>query len=497
MDHQNPNTRVVIVGGGTAGWMTAAALSKLLGRTLTVTVVESEAIGTVGVGEATIPTLLTLHKLLKIDERAFLKAANATIKLGIQFEHWFKPDQTYIHSFGYTGESCWAAGFQHFWLKSRALGIDTLDYGDYAPELAAAKAGKFGFLKPEPLNYAYHLDASGYAAFLRNLAEDQGAVRIEGRIIKVGQDSNGMIQSVSLEDGQTIEGDLFVDCSGFTGLLIDKTLNVGFEDYSHWLPCDRAIAVQTESTTAPIPYTRSIAHSAGWQWRIPLQHRVGNGLVFSSKYYSEDEAIHRLSHNLDGKMITDPRVIRFKTGQRLQHWTKNCVAIGLSAGFIEPMESTSIHLIMRGIIRLMQMFPHRGHNESDVAEFNRQMREEVAFIRDFIVLHYHCNERRGDPFWEDMAALSIPETLAHRIKLFKETGRVFQAQGDVFGENSWTQVMLGQGIMPERYHHIVDMMSDSELREFMERQKKKVEQILNVLPSHQDFLSAYTTGKSL
>jgi tryptophan halogenase len=491
MNHQNPVSRVVIVGGGTAGWMTAAALSKLIGQTLAITLVESEEIGTVGVGEATIPTLLTLHKLLKIDEREFLKSVKGTIKLGIQFENWLRADHRYIHSFGYTGESCWAAGFQHFWLKSRSLGHDVLGYGEYAPELAAAKANKFGFLKPEPLNYAYHLEASGYAKFLRGIAEQHGVTRKEGKIVSVDQSDSGDIASVMLQDGQSVAGDLFIDCSGFAGLLIDKTLKVGFDDYSHHLPCDSAVAVQTQSVSDPVPYTRAMTHSAGWQWRIPLQHRVGNGLVYSSAFYSDDEAIARLTRNTEGEILTDPRVIRFKTGQRQHHWYKNCVAIGLSAGFIEPMESTSIHLIMRAIIRLMQMFPHHGSRDADIREFNRQMREEITFIRDFIVLHYHANEHQEAPFWTAMANLDIPDTLAHRLELFRETGRVFQAQGDVFGENSWTQVMLGQGIMPQRYHHIVDMMSEPELRDFMSRQHNKVNQILDVLPNHQAFLDAY------
>ena len=491
MTNPNPQSNVVIVGGGTAGWMAAAALSKLLGKTLNVRLVESEEIGTVGVGEATIPTLMTLHRLLKIDEAAFLKATQGTIKLGIQFENWQKEAHQYFHSFGYTGEGCWAAGFQHFWLKGQQLGFGIPDYGQYAPELVAAQAEKFGFLKPAALNYAYHMDASGYARFLREIAEANGASRIEGRIVDVLQKHNGDIASVVLANGDTISGDLFIDCSGFYGLLIDKTLGVGFDDYGDWLPCDRAIAVQTQSTRPPRPYTRSIAHSAGWQWQIPLQHRVGNGLVFSSQHYSEDEALHRLRQNITGEERTDPRLIKFQTGQRQAHWVKNCVAIGLSASFIEPLESTSIHLIMRAIIRLMQMYPHQQTSASDIQEFNNQMRAEVEFVRDFIILHYHRNDRTRDPFWRDMANLRIPDTLRHRVDLFQETGRVFQAQGDVFGENSWTQVMLGQGLRPKRYHHIVDMMPDAELKAFLNTQRSRVEAMVKVLPSHQDFLSAY------
>lgn len=491
MTANNPSTSVVVVGGGTAGWMTAAAISKLLGQTISVTLIESEEIGTVGVGEATIPTLMTLHRLLKIDEREFLQAVNGTIKLGIQFENWEQEGKDYMHSFGFTGESCWAAGFQHFWLKGKQLGITSKEYGEFAPELMAARAGKFGFLKPEPLNYAYHLEASGYAKFLRGIAEGSGAKRIEGKIINVRQTTGGDIQSVELESGQQIEGDLFIDCSGFAGLLIDKTLKTEFDDYSEWLPCDRAVAVQTNQVSPPVPYTRSIAHAAGWQWQIPLQHRVGNGLVYSSPYCSDEEALNRLKSNLEGEMLSEPRLIHFQTGQRKSHWVKNCIAIGLSASFIEPLESTSIHLIMRGIIRMMQLFPHREICQADVDEFNRQMREEVEFIRDFIILHYKVNRRVDDPFWKSLARMDIPESLAHRIELFKETGRVFQAAGDVFGENSWTQVMLGQGVSPLRYHHIVDMMQKDELIQFIHQQESRVENILEALPSHQKFLEAY------
>ena len=488
--------KVVIVGGGTAGWMTAASLAKLIGKNLDITLIESDEIGTVGVGEATIPTMMTLHQLLKINEQEFMSEVQATFKLGISFENWKNVDQAYIHSFGFTGQDCWAAGFQHFWLKGKERGISK-EFGDYSVELQAAKANKFAVLPNNGLNYAYHIDASLYAKFLRRLAERHNTKRVEGKITVVNQHDNGDIKSVVLASGKIIQGDLFIDCSGFAGLLIEKTLNTEFEDWSQWLPCDSAIAVQTRSVRDPIPYTRAIARESGWQWRIPLQSRVGNGLVFCSKYLTDQEATQTLLSNLEGEVLTEPRVIKFRTGQRTQHWNRNCIALGLAGGFVEPLESTSIHLIQRGIIRLMQMFPFDGVVEPDVQEFNSQMKDEFYFIRDFIVMHYHLTERTDTEFWRHCKAMKIPDSLQHRLDLFKKTGRIFQQAGDVFAENSWSQVMLGQGLIPEHYHPIVDMMSDDELEQFLKKISISVEQTVSQLPSHQQFLSQYCTAKSI
>jgi len=485
---------VVIVGGGTAGWMTAAALTKLIGKNLHISLVESDQIGTIGVGEATIPTFFALHQLLQINEAEFLAEVHGTIKLGIAFENWKQLDHQYIHAFGYTGQSCWAAGFQHFWLKAKTLGISE-EYSRYSPELMAAVAGKFGLLQQNGLNYAYHIDATRYARYLRRLAEKSGARRIEGKIIQVKQTQDGDIASLHLDNGQTVQGDFFIDCSGFAGLLIDKTLNTGFQEWSQWLPCDRAVAVQTRSVSPPIPYTRSIAQACGWQWRIPLQSRVGNGLVYSSDYLSDDQATSLLLTNIQGDTLIEPRVIPFKTGQRHFHWKKNVVALGLAAGFLEPLESTSIHLIQRGIIRLMQMFPYGGINQPDQHEFNQQMSDEYEFIRDFIIMHYHITERTDTEFWRRNSAMSIPGSLQHRLSLFQESGRVFQAEGDVFGENSWTQVMLGQGLTPASYHPIVDMMSDHELRQFMRHQLQRVELVVKQLPDHNAFIAKYCPAR--
>ena len=487
--------KIVIAGGGTAGWMAAASLSRLLGKNLDITLVESEQIGTVGVGEATIPTLLTLHELLKIKEQDFVAAVQGTFKLGISFENWKNVGEDYIHAFGFTGKDCWAAGFQHFWLKGKQLGISK-EFGEYCKEWIAAKRNKFAVIQgrgaQRGLNYAYHIDASLYAKMLRKMAEEHGVVRQEGKINSVEQDpETGYVTALQMDSGQRIEGDLFVDCTGFRGLLIEQTLEAGYDDYTHWLPCDSAVAVQTEAVADPIPYTRAIAREAGWQWRIPLQHRVGNGLVFSSKHWSDDEATDVILKNIEGERLTDPRVLKFQTGQRKQHWKKNVVAIGLSSGFIEPLESTSIHLIQRGIIRLMQLFPYAGIRKPDVDEFNNQMRTEIEHVRDFIVLHYHVTERTDTPFWDYCRTMDIPESLTHRLELFKQTGRVFRIPTELFGENSWTQVMLGQGLIPEQYHSIVNMMSDEELEEFLAGIRNTAIGLVDQLPDHQRFIDHY------
>lgn len=497
VENMNKIKRVVIAGGGTAGWMAAAAMAKVLGKAVDIQLVESDVIGTVGVGEATIPTLLTYNRLLGINEREFMAATQATFKLGIEFENWKEKNHAYIHAFGITGKDHWTAGFQHFWRRGLDVGCAS-DYGDYCLELSAAQKGRFAHLNENGLNYAYHLDASLYAKFLRTMAEAHGAKRIEGKIVDVTQDGeSGYVTALTLDDGRVIEGDLFVDCSGFRGLLIEETLHTGYEDWTHWLPCDSAIAVQTESVSEPIPYTRSIAHDSGWQWRIPLQHRTGNGLVFCSRYQSDDDAIKTLMDNIDGKPLVDPRVLKFRTGTRRKHWNKNVVSLGLASGFIEPLESTSIHLIQRGILRLMRMFPSDGVKQSDIDEFNAQTKFETDGVRDFIILHYHVTDRRDTPFWRQCAGMDIPDSLQHRIDLFRETGRVFKMSDELFAENSWTQVMLGQGIMPEGHHPVADVMSEEELARFLDHVKTNVERAASSLPTHQQYIERYCKAAAM
>ena len=483
--------KVVIAGGGTAGWMAAAMVSKLLGKVVDVTLVESDQIGTVGVGEATIPPLIIFHRQLDIKEQDFMAATQATFKLGISFESWRDVNEDYIHSFGITGRDHWSAGFQHFWLKDRERGSE-VPFGDYCLELIAAQQNKFAHLPKQGLNYAFHIDATLYAKFLRKFSEKLGCKRLEGKIVSVNTRSDdGHIESLTLDSGKQIEGDLFIDCTGFRGLLIEQTFHTGYEDWSHWLPCDSAVAVQTEALTDAIPYTRSIAHESGWQWRIPLQHRVGNGLVYCSRYLGDENATELLANKIEGKRLTEPRVIKFRPGQRREHWNKNCVALGLASGFIEPLESTSIHLIQRGITRLMRMFPSNGIQQSDIDEFNRQTRTEIEHIRDFIILHYKVTNRQDSPFWRHCRSMPIPDSLAHRIELFRETGRVFKEPGELFAENSWIQVMLGQGLIPDNYHQVVNVMNDEELTAFMQGIRTQVEQTVAKLPDHQAYVDQY------
>ncbi len=479
---------VVIAGGGTAGWMAAAALSRLVARKLSITLVESEEIGTVGVGEATIPTLLTINRLLQIPEPDFIKFTHGTFKLGIKFENWLQEGHEYLHSFGDTGKGCWAGGFHHFWLRGQKEGLAD-EYGSYCTELKAAEANRFGILSEYKLNYAYHLDATAYGQYLRGLAEASGVRRVEGKIQTVELNENdGFIESLRLESGERIHGDLFIDCTGFKALLSEGALKTGFDDWSHWLSCNRAWAVQTELKEEPIPYTRAIAHDAGWRWRIPLQHRAGNGLVYCNDFLDEDAAQDRLLALVDGKPLIDPRPIQFTTGQRRQYWNRNCIALGLASGFIEPLESTSIHFIQNGIMWLLLMFPDPVLSKASIDEYNQKVRTEAERIRDFIVLHYIANEREGDAFWDHCRHMNVPESLNQRIALFRDSGRVFKPQEDVFSENSWVQVMMGQGIQPEGYHNIADAMSREQLQGFLGDIQRNVNQTVSALPSHADFI---------
>jgi tryptophan halogenase len=488
---RRPIRRIVIAGGGTAGWMVAAGLSRTLGKILDIKLVESDEIGTVGVGEATIPTLMNFHNLLDINEQEFMAATHATFKLGISFENWRNVNEDYIHSFGLTGTDHWTAGFQHFWMKGVKRKLAS-DYGDYCLELKAAQENRFGHLPRNGINYAYHMDASAYARYLRKFSEGYGAKRIEGKIARVNTDpASGDITSLQLENGTLLEGDLFIDCTGFRGLLIGETMKEEYEDWSQWLLNDSAIAVQTASVGPAVPLTRSIARDAGWQWRIPLQHRVGNGIVYSSKFIDDDHAKNTLLTNVQGEQLVQPRTIRFKPGQRRKTWNGNCIAIGLASGFLEPIESTSIHLIQRGIIRLMQMFPADGIRQTDIDEYNSQTRAEIEHIRDFIILHYKVTNRRDTPFWKHCAEMDVPPSLQHRIDLFRETGRVFRIPNELFAENSWIQVMLGQGIMPEQHHQSADLMGDAELSAFLGSIRDAVNRTVSQLPQHEAYVRQY------
>ncbi|MEI6860097.1 MAG: tryptophan halogenase family protein [Shewanella sp.] len=483
--------KIVIAGGGSAGWMTAAALSKLLGKNLDICLIESEEIGRIGVGEATIPPIRVFNQLLGIDEQEFMRSVQGTFKLGIEFTNWGALGDNYIHSFGTTGKECWAAEFQHFWLGGKQQGL-AAEFGDYCVELKAARAGKFLGSKNSPLNYAYHIDAGLYAKYLHDFSIKQGVKYIEGIIDDVIiNGTSGHIDAVRLKNGTLIEGDLFIDCTGFSARLIEGALNTGFESYSHQLPCDAAVAVQTEKSGEPRPYTQSMARDSGWQWRIPLQHRVGNGLVYCSRFTSDEEAITTLMDNLESPAITEPKVFKYKTGRRLQGWNKNCIAIGLSSGFVEPVESTALHLIMASVLRLMKLFPQNEISQTHINEYNKQTKEEMERIRDFIILHYKATDRDDTAFWRYCQNMEIPDTLAHRIALFKETATVCITETELFRIDSWTQVMLGQGIMPQHYHPIVDNMNKQELGKFLNGLNQRVNSQVAKLPSHQDFINQY------
>ena len=411
--------RVVVAGGGTAGWIAAFALAKQLGGLIDITLVESDEIGTVGVGESTIPTSRTFNQYMGIDEREFVRATQSTFKLGISFENWAADGDRYIHSFGTLGRGTWMADFHHFWLEARARG-GAADIGEYCLEHQAAAAEKFATAQNSTINYAYHLDATAYGQYLRGLAEKLGVQRVEGKIGEVVQNpESGDIEALRLDNGTRLEGDLFIDCTGFRGLLIEQTLKAGFDDWRHWLPTDSALPVQTESVGPPNPYTRAIVHKAGWRWMIPLQHRVGNGLVFASEFMSEEEARRTLAEGLEGEPLFEPRLIRFAAGRRRKCWINNCIAIGLSSGFIEPLESTSIHLIMIAVTRLLQSFPFGGISPAMRDRFNEQSDREIVGIRDFIVLHYHVTQRDDSEFWRQCRNMEIPDSLAERIELFR------------------------------------------------------------------------------
>jgi tryptophan 7-halogenase len=483
--------RVVIAGGGTAGWTAAAALAQQLGPLLDITLVESEEIGTVGVGEATIPTIRNFHALLGINEREFMSATQSTFKLGISFENWARNGDRYIHAFGDIGKTTWMGGFHNMWLMAKAAGFGG-DLGDYCFEHQAAVADKFAISESAPMNYAFHLDAGLYAKFLRRQFEPKGVKRVEGKIASVVQNSeSGFVEALVLESGQRIDGDFFIDCTGFRGLLIEQTLKAGYEDWRQWLPTDSALAVQTPSANRLPPYTRAISRSAGWQWRIPLQHRVGNGLVFCSSHMTEEQARAELAANLVGTPLFEPRLIRYVTGRRRKVWDKNVVAMGLAAGFMEPLESTSIHLIQIAVTRLIKMFPFGGNFDALAANYNAQTNIELERIRDFIVLHYKLTERDDTPFWRGCRDMAIPDSLAQRLALFRESGFAYMGADDLFSITSWVFVMVGQRLMPQQYHHMGGMLGEERLRKALDSLKSNIARAVAGMPYHKDFLQRY------
>lgn len=488
-------SRIVIVGGGTAGWMTAAALAQALDlRRCHIALVESEEIGTIGVGEATIPTIHWFNQIVGLNEKEFMQATKATYKLGIEFRDWTRPDHTYFHPFGRYGFPADGVSFQHRWIKARLEGLND-NFEDYSLNSVAARAGKFEFPASDPrsmlatLGYAYHFDASLYAKFLRTRSELKGVKRYEGKVEKVDQHAEtGFLTAVRTNRGDIIEGDLFIDCSGLRALLIEGVLKAGFEDWSQWLPCDRALAVASERIGAPVPHTRLTARAAGWQWRIPLQHRTGNGYVYCSRFISDDEAASVLLSNLDGTALSDPRPIPFRTGRRRKVWIKNVVAIGLSSGFLEPLESTSIHSIQSGIAKLLSLFPNRECDPYTTEQYNRVIAEEMAGIRDFLALHYHSTVRPG-PLWESCRNMPLPEALTYKEAHFSRTGRIVLSSDELFKEASWFAVLMGQGHEPKDYNPLIDSINSEENRAHLQRIKGNIRMISARMSDHLSFLS--------
>ena len=487
---------VVIAGGGTAGWMTAALFSKVLGNSCRIHLVESDEIGIVGVGEATIPHIRLYNELLGLDENDFLRHCHGTFKLGIEFVNWGRIGDRYTHGFGPVGSALTGVPFHHYWLRQRATGpVAGLD--TYSLNCSASRAAKYLNSQPQmqgsPLAdvpSAYHFDAKLYAAYLRKYAEAKGVRRTEGKIGSVDlHPESGRIRALVMEGGARIEGDLFVDCTGIRALLIEGALQSGYEDWRHWLPCDSALAVPCESVQPLIPLTRSTAHSAGWQWRIPLQHRIGNGHVYSSPYVSDDEAASVLMNNLDGRPLAEPRLIRYTTGRRKTFWKKNCVAVGLSSGFLEPLESTSIHLIQTAVMRILSNFPHLGFDQTDIDHYNRETQLEYENIRDFIIAHYHVTERSDSPFWNDCRTMEIPDSLRQRLALFRSNGRVSRELFiQLFGESSWVQVLLGQGLIPEGWHPLAGVIGAQELSAFINDIEAVTQRCVAVMPTHADYI---------
>ncbi len=485
--------QITIVGGGTAGWMAAAVLARFLPKTYAIQLIESQEIGTIGVGEATIPQLQLLNAALGVNEDEFIRATHGSYKLGIEFVGWGAVESRYIHAFGSVGREMGMVPFHHYWLRGRAQGIAD-DLARYSLNACAAYAGKFqrgGAPAGSPLGgvgYAFQFDAGLYARFLRTYAEARGVRRTEGKIIDVTLNAeSGYVERLVLANGDHIGGDLFIDCSGFGGVLIEGALKTGYQDWSHWLPCDRALAVPCASVAPLTPYTRATAHKAGWQWRIPLQHRTGNGHVYCSAFTSDDDAAATLLNNLDGKALADPRPLKFVTGRRQQFWNKNVVALGLAAGFMEPLESTSIHLVQAGLERLLKFMPTRIISDADVAAFNAQTVFEYERVRDFIILHYYANTR-PEPFWQACAHMPIPDTLAEKIALFSANGRITRFNEELFAEVGWLQVLVGQGVVPNGYHPLADQPSDAELRELFGLLRSHIDRHVTGMEAHSAFL---------
>nr|WP_137677658.1 tryptophan halogenase family protein [Parerythrobacter lutipelagi] len=492
--------RIIIVGGGTAGWMAAATLSRLkTGRDVEIILVESEQIGTVGVGEATIPPFVDFNRLLELGEAEMLSAVQGTFKLGIQFINWGKLGDSYIHPFGNYGYEIEGVSFHHVWHKYRQAG-DKRPIQVFNVETMAAHFGKFARTEDyqrddlPPVNYAYHIDATAYAQFLRKYAEKRGVVRREGRVADVTLDSeSGYVASLTMDDDAVIEGDLFIDCSGFRGLLIEQALETGYDDWSHYLPCNRAVALpcNRDDGGPPPPYTRAMAHSAGWQWQVPLQTRNGNGHVYCSEYMEADEAHDILVKHMAGKPTAEPNFLRFVTGRRKKFWNKNVIALGLSAGFMEPLESTSIHLVNTGINKLVALLSLDGITQAQEDAFNRLTGKEYDKIRDFLILHYKATARDDSEFWNYCRTMDVPDSLTEKMDLFRSNGQIFREDDELFTETSWAAVMMGQGVQMGGHNAMADTLGSMELKKEVDEIERSIRFLVQHMPNHADYLAKY------
>lgn len=498
-----PLKSIVIVGGGSAGWMAAAALSQAVGGACAITLIESEAIGTVGVGEATIPPIRQFNQRLGIDEATFVRETQGSFKLGIEFVDWGKLGHSYFHPFGQYGAEFDSVPFYHHWMREWLAGRIEGPIDDFSMCWAMARAGRFAHpstdrrLIQSTFDYAYHFDAGLYAAFLRRYAEARGVVRQEGKVVDVAlRGEDGFIESVTLDDGTRIDGEFFIDCSGFRGLLIEEALQAGYDNWQAWLPCDRAVAVPCERGEFT-PYTRSTAREAGWQWRIPLQHRTGNGYVHCSEFISEDQAAATLLSNLDGRPLADPRPLRFVTGKRRAFWKKNCVAIGLSAGFMEPLESTSLHLIQYGILRLIALLPDTAMSPLLMREYNAQTSREYELIRDFLILHYKATTRDDSELWRYTAAMPIPDSLQYKIDHFTAHGTLVADAHELFANPSWIAVYLGQGIVPRQAPPLAAMRAGVPVAERLDQIARAMGEAVAAMPSHSDFIARHCPAAPL
>ena len=495
--------KIVIAGGGSAGWMSAAILSNYLSPSCEIHLVESEAIGTVGVGEATIPAIKDFNQRAGVKEIPFIKATQGTFKLGIEFVNWGGLGERYFHPFGRHGIDFDLVPFRHYWIKEFLAGrAEHLD--EYSLAWAAAKAGKFARPHSDKrrvestLEYAFHFDAGLYAKFLREISEQRGVVRHEGKILDVHVNGEtGYIESLALEGDREITGDFFIDCTGFRALLLGEKLRVGYNSWTEWLPCNRAVAAPTTNVEPLTPYTRSTARDAGWQWRIPLQHRMGNGYVYCSDFVDDDAAAQTLVDNLEGELLADPRVLRFTTGRRKKLWHKNCVAIGLSAGFLEPLESTSLHLIQTALVRLLAVFPNRGDTSLLEDQFNMRTAEEYERIRDFLILHYHATKRRDTPLWRYCATMDIPDTLKVKIDNFRASGVVVAHERELFTTTSWLAVYLGQHIVPQSAPAVAAQRSTVPAGERLKDIHRFIGEAVQSMPTHQEFIDQHCKAPKL